>query len=64
MRKQRWVVDSVREDGWSVLRRDVFIYTVPRDVLPEGLSEGDVLHSDDVRGEEYGRWTLDRRRAG
>lgn len=63
MQKKRWVVDRIGDDGWSQLRRDMFIYMVPVDVLPDDLSEGDVLQTTGSRGDDYGRWTLDRRRA-
>lgn len=63
MQKERWVVDRIGDDGWSLLRREMFIYMVPVDELPDGLSEGDVLHSSGTRRDDYGRWTLDRQRA-
>lgn len=64
MNEENWIVDDIGDDGWTVLRRDVFVYSVPRDVLPEGLSEGDVLQKDGAKREEYGRWKRDRHRAG
>lgn len=63
MQKERWVVDRIGDDGWSLLRRDMLVFMVPIDVLPDGLSEGDVLRSSGTRGDDYGRWSVDRRRA-
>lgn len=64
MQKEQWVVETVADDGWSVLRRDMFIYVVPRDVLPDELSKGDVLQTYGAKGDDYGSWTVERRRAG
>lgn len=63
MQKEKWTVDRIGDDGWSLLRRDMFVYMVPVDVLPDDLSEGDVLQTSGSRGEDYGRWKLARRRA-
>lgn len=63
MEKQEWVVDSIADDGWSLLRREIFIYMVPRKVLPDGVSEGDVLQTYGAKGDDYGRWQVGRRRA-
>lgn len=63
MQKERWIVDSLGDDGWSLLRREMFVYMVPREILPDDLSEGDVLQTYGATGDDYGRWTLDKRKA-
>ena len=60
MRKQQWVVERIRDDGWSELRREIFVYVVPMDVLPDGTGEGDVLQTYGSKGDDYGRWETER----
>lgn len=64
MQKEEWTVDTLRDDGWCLLRRDIYIYLVPRHVLPDGVSEGDVVHTYGATGDDYGRWTVERKQAG
>lgn len=61
MRKQEWVVEKIRDDGWSELRREIFVYVVPMDVLPDGTGEGDVLHTYGSTGDDFGSWEAERR---
>lgn len=63
MPNDSWIVEKIRSDGWSVLRRDMFIYVVPGEVLPEDVQEGDVLKTDGAPGDDYGRWRVQSRRA-
>lgn len=63
MQKETWTVDDIDDDGWSLLRRDMFVYMVPRDVLPDDLSEGDVLQTYGANADDYGRWKVERKKA-
>lgn len=64
MPNDSWIVEKVGDDGWSVLRRDMFIYVVPEDVLPPDVEEGDLLRTEGTPADDYGRWRIQNRRAG
>lgn len=52
MGKENWVVQRIDEDG-CVLRRDIYVYVVPRDALPPDVETGDVLETSGAGTEGF-----------